>query len=132
MATVPSHASSSARDREGDNGGLAAASGQVAVYVRCRPLQSKELLQQQFKAAHTHKHAQHSHKCVSVAPHSGSQKVVVQGTNKEFVFDHIFDEDAQQEEIFRRTVQPLLPDCFRGINLTILAYGQTGSGECGV
>jgi len=95
------------------------------VYIRCRPLQSKELLEQQFKTTHTH----HSHKCVSVAPNSGSQKVLVQGTNKEFVFDRIFDEDAGQLSLFRATVEHLLPDCFRGINLTLLAYGQTGSGK---
>lgn len=102
-----------------------ALSGQVAVYVRCRPPQSKELLKQQFNATHMLQ----NEKCVSVAPNSRNQKVLIQGTNKEFVFDRIFDEDSDQLSLFRTTVEPLLPACFQGFNLTILAYGQTGSGQ---
>ena len=106
-------------DKEGSS------SGRVAVFVRCRPLQSQDLLRQQFAATRT----LHSHKCVRVAPHSNDQKIVVQGSNKEFAFDKIYDEDSSQAVVFESTVEPLLDGCFEGFNLTILAYGQTGSGK---
>lgn len=106
---------SAPKDKDSDS----KASGKVTVYVRCRPLQSKELL-------HTHTLR---NKCVSVAPNSNNQKVVIQGTKKEFVFDRIFDEGTGQLDLYKSTVEPLLGDCFHGFNLTVLAYGQTGSGE---
>lgn len=129
--------SSRAEGCDKERSDLRARAGHVAVFVRCRPLQSKELLQQQFQAART----MHSHKCVSVAPHSHSQKILIQsqvgagasssggGKELQFVFDKIYDEDASQLHLFQTTVEPLLGDCFQGYNLTILAYGQTGSGR---
>lgn len=48
---------------------------------------------------------------------------------KIFSFDHVFEEDTQQEDIYLRYVQPLVESLFSGYNGTVLAYGQTGSGK---
>lgn len=46
-----------------------------------------------------------------------------------FTFDHVFDGDASQEQVYRTLGEPLVDRCFDGLNGTLLAYGQTGSGK---
>ena len=43
-------------------------------------------------------------------------------------FDHVFGEDATQQEVYSRTVKPLLNDILNGRNASVLAYGPTGAG----
>jgi kinesin family protein 5 len=60
------------------------------------------------------------------------QAVEVAVTNTEvrdFSFDGVFPTDASQQHIFTTVGLPVLRECFKGINGTILAYGQTGSGK---
>ena len=47
----------------------------------------------------------------------------------EMIFDHVFDENDNQEVIYNAFGEKLLKDIFRGYNGTIMAYGQTGSGK---
>ena len=47
----------------------------------------------------------------------------------EMMFDHVFDENDNQETIYNAIGDKLLKDIFRGYNGTIMAYGQTGSGK---
>ena len=47
----------------------------------------------------------------------------------EMMFDHVFDENDNQEVIYNAFGEKLLKDIFRGYNGTIMAYGQTGSGK---
>lgn len=54
---------------------------------------------------------------------------VVAGDSRCFRFDHVFGVDSAQEEVYRRTTQPLVERCLDGFNATVLAYGQTGSGK---
>ena len=49
--------------------------------------------------------------------------------NKVFTYDHVFGEDATQEQVYGRVVERLVQGCFKGFNSTIFAYGQTGSGK---
>jgi hypothetical protein len=86
----------------------------VGVYVRCRPLLSKEIVEQRFR------------KCIS---YSSDPKRIIVGNAKDFLFDRVFDEETGQEELFNITVKPLVESCFLGFNATVLAYGQTGSGK---
>ncbi|KAI9366701.1 P-loop containing nucleoside triphosphate hydrolase protein [Zopfochytrium polystomum] len=44
----------------------------------------------------------------------------------EFVFDDVFDSDATNEEVYRRTAFPLVEYVFNGGKATCFAYGQTG------
>ncbi|KXS20169.1 kinesin-domain-containing protein [Gonapodya prolifera JEL478] len=46
-----------------------------------------------------------------------------------FVFDEVFDEAANNEDVYRRTAQPLVESIFTGGKATCFAYGQTGSGK---
>ena len=47
----------------------------------------------------------------------------------EFTFDHIFQPQAPQEEVFDFTGRQTVDAFFEGYNATIFAYGQTGSGK---
>ena len=47
----------------------------------------------------------------------------------EMMFDHVFDENDNQEKLYNAFGEKLLKDIFRGYNGTIMAYGQTGSGK---
>ena len=44
-------------------------------------------------------------------------------------FDTIFQESDNNEGVFERSVQPLLPSILEGYNATCFAYGMTGSGK---
>ncbi|KAF9952325.1 Kinesin-like protein kif24 [Mortierella alpina] len=46
-----------------------------------------------------------------------------------FVFDEVFDTDATNEDVYRRTAFPLVQYLFEGGKATCFAYGQTGSGK---
>jgi kinesin family protein 5 len=63
----------------------------------------------------------------------GENKVLLnneKNDNKyEMMFDHVFDENDDQETIYNSFGTKLLKDIFRGYNGTIMAYGQTGSGK---
>lgn len=40
-----------------------------------------------------------------------------------YAFDHIFDENASQKEVYEHTSRPLLDGIFDGFNATVFAYG---------
>lgn len=44
-------------------------------------------------------------------------------------FDSVFKESDNNEQVFSKTVQPLLPSILEGYNATCFAYGMTGSGK---
>lgn len=46
-----------------------------------------------------------------------------------FQFDHIFTDEARQEDVYNYAVAPAVDDVLMGYNGTILAYGQTGAGK---
>ena len=46
-----------------------------------------------------------------------------------YEFDHVFDVDTSQEQIFDYICKRRINDVMKGINCTIFAYGQTGSGK---
>ena len=46
-----------------------------------------------------------------------------------FVFDRVFQLDAQQEDIYSTAALPIVESVLEGFNGTILAYGQTSSGK---
>ena len=48
--------------------------------------------------------------------------------SKSFAFDHVFDSDASNEDVWQ-ILAPSLPSVLEGFNLSVMAYGQTGSGK---
>ncbi|XP_065167404.1 chromosome-associated kinesin KIF4-like [Atheta coriaria] len=53
----------------------------------------------------------------------------VQISDKAFTYNYVFGSEATQEEFYKQSVEKLVPNLFKGYNVTILAYGQTGSGK---
>ncbi|CAG5123649.1 unnamed protein product, partial [Candidula unifasciata] len=85
----------------------------VRVAVRVRPLLTKEKL---------------SGEQMCVRPGSNQNQLIL-GTDRSFTFDHIFFSKAQQEDVYKLCVEPLVVSLFDGYNATVFAYGQTGSGK---
>ncbi|KAM4747532.1 kinesin-like protein KIF21A isoform 3-T3 [Rhinophrynus dorsalis] len=85
----------------------------VRVALRIRPQLAKEKIEG-------------CHICTSVTP--GEPQVVL-GKDKAFTFDHVFDINSVQEEIYMQCTEKLIEGCFEGYNATVFAYGQTGSGK---
>ncbi len=50
-------------------------------------------------------------------------------TKKPFTFDHVFDLEATQDQVFLPLGEELLSSAFDGYNACLFAYGQTGSGK---
>ncbi|XP_019935694.2 kinesin-like protein KIF18A isoform X1 [Paralichthys olivaceus] len=46
-----------------------------------------------------------------------------------FVFDHVFDENSTQDDIFENTTKGVLDGVMNGFNCTVFAYGATGAGK---
>jgi len=44
-------------------------------------------------------------------------------------FDHVYDQDASQKEVYERSAKDAVLSTLRGYNAAILAYGQTGTGK---
>ncbi|KAG1668931.1 Kinesin-like protein KIF21A [Nymphon striatum] len=64
--------------------------------------------------------------CTSVTP--GEPQVWI-GSDKAFTFDHVYDIQSVQDQVYDSSVYDLIEGCFDGFNATVLAYGQTGSGK---
>ena len=46
-----------------------------------------------------------------------------------YTFDHIFDMDSTQEDVYKISAVPAVESLISGFNSTIFAYGQTGTGK---
>lgn len=90
----------------------AAATSQVRVGVRIRPLTSKETSE-------------------------GGKDVVLGNTfnrtislsKRKFTYDSVFHSNVAQSDLYNDIAPPLLDAFLNGYNSTVLAYGQTGSGK---
>ena len=45
-----------------------------------------------------------------------------------YVLDHVFPPNSKQKDVYEK-LNPILRDCFKGINCTVYCYGQTGTGK---
>ncbi len=46
-----------------------------------------------------------------------------------FTFDHVYDQNATQENVYNNTAKAVVDSALEGYNATIFAYGQTGTGK---
>jgi len=57
---------------------------------------------------------------------SGTAQVV---TSQAFTFDHVYDRESSQPDIYSRTARSSVLSTLQGYNAAILAYGPTGTGK---
>ncbi|XP_063972210.1 chromosome-associated kinesin KIF4A [Diachasmimorpha longicaudata] len=86
----------------------------LKVAVRVRPLIPSEV-------------ARGCQNCINVVP--GEPQIQLTGTEKAFTYNFVFGSDVGQGHVYETAVKDMMPNIFKGYNVTILAYGQTGSGK---
>lgn len=97
---------------------------QICVAVRKRPMNKKESAKKEIDVI-TVPNKEH------IVVHEPKQKVDLTKylENQLFRFDYAFDENADNEIVYRFTAKPLVQTLFEGGMATCFAYGQTGSGK---
>ncbi|TYJ14005.1 hypothetical protein E1A91_A10G088900v1 [Gossypium mustelinum] len=95
----------------------------IKVVVRKRPLNKKELAKNEEDIIETLSN--------SLVVHETKLKVdLTEYMEKhEFVFDAVLNEEVSNDEVYRETVEPIVPIIFQRTKATCFAYGQTGSGK---
>ena len=99
----------------------ASLSENVKVFVRCRPLLSKELSSASKEQTVTVTAGTGEIILLSPDLHKPGQKV--------FIYDGVLDYSSDQEQVYELCAFSLVESVFEGYNATIFAYGQTGSGK---
>ncbi|KAK9142491.1 hypothetical protein Syun_011891 [Stephania yunnanensis] len=94
----------------------------IKVVVRKRPLNKKELGRKEEDIVTIEPNSN------SLTVHETKQKVdLTEYVEKhEFVFDAVLDEEVSNDEVYRETVEPVVPAIFQRTKATCFAYGQTG------
>ncbi|KAG5236048.1 kinesin motor family protein [Salix suchowensis] len=95
----------------------------IKVVVRKRPLNKKELARKEDDVVTVHDNA--------LTVHEPKLKVDLTAyvEKHEFCFDAVLDEHVTNDEVYRVTVEPIIPTIFQRTKATCFAYGQTGSGK---
>ncbi|KAK4353728.1 hypothetical protein RND71_025922 [Anisodus tanguticus] len=96
----------------------------IKVVVRKRPLNKKEISRKEDDIVTVSDNA-------SLSVHEPKLKVDLTAyvENHEFCFDAVLDEYITNDEVYRATVEPIIPTIFQHTKATCFAYGQTGSGK---
>ena len=85
----------------------------ITCYVRCRPLNSREI---ELNA-----------NCIEIS--KDKKSINLKNYEHSYTYDKIFPAETDQETIFKEIGLPLLKKFLSGYNSTIFAYGQTGTGK---
>ncbi|XP_056841990.1 kinesin-like protein KIN-13A isoform X2 [Raphanus sativus] len=95
----------------------------IKVVVRKRPLNKKETARKEDDVVTVSDN--------SLTVHEPKLKVDLTAyvENHEFCFDAVLDEDVSNDEVYRATIEPIIPIIFQRTKATCFAYGQTGSGK---
>ncbi|PON80367.1 Kinesin-like protein [Parasponia andersonii] len=96
----------------------------IKVVVRKRPLNKKELSRKEEDIVTVYDNAY-------LTVHEPKLKVDLTAyvEKHEFCFDAVLNEYVTNDEVYRATVQPIIPTIFERTKATCFAYGQTGSGK---
>lgn len=96
----------------------------IKVVVRKRPLNKKELSRKEDDIVTVYD-------STYLAVHEPKLKVDLTAyvEKHEFCFDAVLDEQVSNDEVYRNTVEPIIPTIFQRTKATCFAYGQTGSGK---
>ncbi|GMI70303.1 hypothetical protein like AT3G16630 [Hibiscus trionum] len=95
----------------------------IKVVVRKRPLNKKEISRKEDDVVTVSENA--------LTVHEPKLKVDLTAyvEKHEFCFDAVLDEHVTNDEVYRVTVEPIIPIIFQRTKATCFAYGQTGSGK---
>nr|XP_020153143.1 kinesin-like protein KIN-13A [Aegilops tauschii subsp. strangulata] len=98
--------------------------GKIKVVVRKRPLNRKEISRKEDDVIDVHNSQ-------FLTVHEPKLKVDLTAyvDKHEFCFDAVLDEAVTNDEVYRETVEPIIPIIFQRTKATCFAYGQTGSGK---
>ncbi|XP_062198425.1 kinesin-like protein KIN-13A [Phragmites australis] len=96
----------------------------IKVVVRKRPLNKKEISRKEDDIVDVHNSQ-------FLTVHEPKLKVDLTAyvEKHEFCFDAVLDEHVTNDEVYRETVEPIIPIIFQRTKATCFAYGQTGSGK---
>ncbi|KAL4220542.1 Kinesin-related protein 11 [Mactra antiquata] len=92
----------------------------IQVAVRLRPFNQSEKKQCSYSVVD----ANHDKKEVTV-----KERLGINPTTKTFSFDHVFEQNGKQQQVYNSIVSPIIQEVLNGYNCTIFAYGQTGTGK---
>ncbi|MCO5580270.1 hypothetical protein L7F22_034136 [Adiantum nelumboides] len=97
----------------------------IKVVVRKRPLNKKEVARKEEDIVTIDGSGS------SLSVHEPKLKVDLTAyvEKHDFVFDAVLDDQVSNDEVYRVTVQPIIPTIFQRTKATCFAYGQTGSGK---
>jgi len=103
----------------------------IQVAVRVRPLNSKESGQKSVVKIQdsTVIMDEESEDTSEVKRRSSAGALVASSAPSTFTYDHAFDEDKTQADIFRIFGRDMVKDAILGFNCSVFAYGQTSSGK---
>ena len=90
----------------------------IKVVIRCRPMSKNEIRDGRDRV-------------VSMIHDKGEILVQRQTDDvpKQFTFDHVYDWNSRQDNVFDDVAYPIIENVMDGYNGTIFAYGQTGTGK---
>ncbi|KUF97790.1 hypothetical protein AM588_10009795 [Phytophthora nicotianae] len=101
--------------------------GNIRVFCRVRPVQPVEMKSEQSALAVFFRDNDHESLDLFVGSEAGDKASQV-GQKHAFEFDHVFQPESTQEQVFEQT-RALVVSALDGYNVCIFAYGQTGSGK---
>ena len=85
----------------------------ITCYVRCRPLNQREL--------------ELGANCIDIS--KDLKSITLKNYDNNYTYDKIFPAETDQKTIFNEIGLPLVKKFLSGYNSTIFAYGQTGTGK---
>ncbi|CAN4104724.1 unnamed protein product [Withania somnifera] len=96
----------------------------IKVVVRKRPLNKKEVARKEDDIVTVSEN-----NCLTVHEPKLKVDLTAYVEKHEFCFDAVLDEYVTNDQVYRATVEPIIPTIFQCTKATCFAYGQTGSGK---
>ena len=103
----------------------AASSKNMVVAVRIRPLSQRE-----EQAGHKQCCNILGERIVTISKDQQAKYLRSQkGSVNEYAFDHAFNSESTQKQVYESTAKPFMEQLVKGLNVTVFAYGATGAGK---
>ncbi|VDP73642.1 unnamed protein product [Echinostoma caproni] len=99
----------------------------LSICVRIRPMSKEELKKNALKVCY-----RVDEKLISMIDPMDEADIMLRSKrsrNREYTFDHAFDETSSQEDVFQATTASLIEHVANGYNATVFASGATGAGK---